>query len=291
MPRLLRWFMWGLIALVAVALLWMVARAMLTRNEIDTLRDQVHARAASTAAPRPGPQALAALPAPVQRWVAYTFRGSLPDLVAVDYTMEGQFRRPGTQDFQVTTARQVAAIGVPAMVFDATTPVLGVLWARAYDAYLDGHMTMRAALLSAFTVVNEVPSPKLDRISLRRWMIESAMYPAALLPGGPVHWEPVDDAHARAVIGAGPSRTTLIARFADNGRLMQFDAEEDGQLDTPYHGSGEQLQRDDDRLVQGQMIPHWFRVSRVGRAGQDRPQPFWEGRVTSIRFTPARGAP
>ena len=72
------------------------------------------------------------------------------------------------------------AVGTPALVFSATTPIVPGVWARAYDAYVDGRMDMKAKVLSAVAVVNESSSPELDRISLRRWLLESALYPAAL---------------------------------------------------------------------------------------------------------------
>lgn len=276
----------GVLAVATVSVLaWQAQR---TAAGIEALRTQVKARASASPAPTLQPEALATLPPPVQQWVAFTFRAPLPPFAWVSYDMRGDFRRPRSETFAPTTARQLAALGAPAMVFDATTPVGGLFWARAYDAYLDGHMTMRVALLSALTVVDESPSPALDRISLRRWVIESSMYPTALLPGGVVRWEAVDARHARAVAALGAVQASLIATFADDGRLLQFDAEEDGDLGTRYHGSGEQLERDDYRLVQGMMIPHRFRVSRA--AGGKR-HPFWEGRITAVRFGTAGESP
>lgn len=273
------------VAAAASALAWQAQR---TAAGIESLRAQVQARASASAAPTLRSEVLAALPPPVQQWVAFTFRAPLPPFTWVSYEMRGDFRRPRSETFEPTTARQLAALGAPAMVFDARTPVGGVLWARAWDAYLDGHMTMRVALLSALSVVDERPSPALDRVSLRRWVIESGMYPAALLPGGVVRWEAVDARHARAVARLGTVQASLLATFASDGRMLQFDAEEDGDLGTPYHGSGEQLERDDYRLVQGMMIPHRFRVSRVAGG---RTYPFWDGRITAVRFGTAGESP
>jgi len=271
----------GVAGVVSAGVLTVGVLAFDTSRHIGSLRDLVVATSGRTTPPPWKPESVTTLPAPVQRWVRYTFRSEPVPYRWVSYDMKGRFRRPHSDDFNATTARQVSAIGAPAMVFDATTPVFGVLWARAYDAYIDGHMTMRAAILSALTVVNESPSPVLDRISLRRWLIESAMYPAAMLPGGVVSWEAMDDHHARAVVKLGDVQASLVATFADDGRLTQFDAEEDGDLQTPYHGSGEQLLRDDYRLIQGIMIPHRFRVAR---AAGGQVYPFWEGEVTAIRL-------
>lgn len=103
----------------------------------------------------------------------------------------------------------------------------------------------------------------------------------ALLPGGPVEWQPIDDRHARAVVSAYGFQAAMIATFRDDGSLAAFDAEEDGDLTTPYHGSGEHTVRSDYRLVEGVRIPMSFMIAR---AADGEIHPFWEGRITSIRF-------
>ena len=271
----------AVVAVAAVTALALAGAARITAAEIDGHRSAVVRASATASPPVLRQEAVATLPEPVRRWVAFTFR-SLPSPPAwVDFEMSGRFRRPRAASFADTTARQVAAVGTPALVFDATTPVLGVLWARAFDAYVDGHMTMRASLLSAMTVVNERSTPELDRTSLRRWLIDSALYPAALLPGGPVTWEPLDANRARAIARLGGVEAALVATFGNDGRLLRFDAEHAGDLDLPYHGSGERVVRDDYRQVEGMMIPHAFVFSRVAGG---KVLPFWEGRVASIRF-------
>ncbi len=272
-----------LVAAVGVAVVAGGALSWRTESDIDAQRRAVERVAAARLRPVRVPEGaeLAGLPLPVQRWVHQAFPAPPAAAGVVSVQMRGQFRRPGSDAFHATTARLTVAIATPAMLFDATTPVVPGVWARAYDAYVDGRMTMRAKLLSAFTVVDEASSPALDRMSLRRWLIEASLYPIALLPGGHVRWEPVDAWHARAVVQLGDLQAPLVATFADDGRLIRFDAETPGDPALPYHGSGERVERSDERLVQGVMIPHRFVFSRVTRAGV---QPFWDGEVTQIRF-------
>lgn len=266
------------------AWLWMAARS--TQHEIDGFRAAALEAARTSHASAPSAAAdLAALPPPVQRYLRFAF----PDLkAAIPHTllqveMEGQFRRPLTQDFNATTARQIASSATPALVFDATTPIMGVLWARAFDGYVNGRMEMRAKLLSAIEVVheNEFSSPELNRISLRRWLMESATYPQALLPGGHVTWEAIDDQSARAVAHLGDLHIGVIARFAPSGEMLSMEAETDGDLATPYHGSGEHVARSDYQLVQGVKVPMAFVFSR---AAGGQVHPFWKGRITHLRF-------
>ena len=257
-----------------------------TQREIDGFR--AAALTAAVAAPRSpdtSDAALAALPPPVQRYLRFAFPDpSAARHVVMRVEMEGQFRRPLTESFNPTTAQQMASSATPALVFDATTPIMGVLWARAFDGYVNGRMEMRAKLLSAVEVVheNEFSSPALNLISLRRWLMESATYPQALLPGGHVTWEAIDEHSARAVARLGEQRIGVIARFSPSGEMLGMEAETDGDLNTPYHGSGEHVARSDYRLMQGVRVPMAFTFSR---AAGGQVHPFWKGRVTRLQFS------
>lgn len=267
----------------AASLAWM---AHDTQRSIDRHRAAVVRAAAAqpSAGGLPGAAQLAALPPPVQRYIAFTFPAGVPPLSHVEMEMDGRFRRPKTDRFTPTQARQTVAAFTPAMVFDATTPILPGVWARAYDAYVGGRMEMKAKILSAFAVVDEVSSPELDRISLRRWLLESPLYPVALLPGGPVQWQAIDERRARAVVSLQGVTASLVATFSAEGGLQRFDAETDGDLRTPYHGSGEHVMRSDWQAVDGMMIPMRFSIAR---AAGGQVYPFWEGRITTIHFSPA----
>jgi hypothetical protein len=269
-------------AVLAVSAITLWDLAARTESEILAHRSAVLKAAAAAPSPVPTAEQLAALPAPVRRYLAFAFPGPVPRLSHVEIDMEGQFRRPKTTAFATTSASQTIATATPALVFTATTPLLPGVWARVYDAYVGGRMAMKAKILSAVAVVDETSSPELDRLSLRRWLIESPLYPLALLPGGPVRWEPIDDRRARAVVSHRGLTASLVVSFAADGRLLRMDSETDGDLTTSYHGSGEHAARDDYQRVGAMMIPMKFIVAR---AAGGRLYPFWEGRVTRIRFS------
>ncbi|MEZ5650866.1 MAG: DUF6544 family protein [Burkholderiaceae bacterium] len=224
---------------------------------------------------------IANLPSPVQRYFRFVFRAAPANYSVVRVNAAGEFRRPLTKDFNPIESDQVLAAGVPALMFSASTTVLPGIWARAYDFFAQGQMEMKAKILSAITVVDERETPQLNQISLRRWLLESALCPTALLPGGPVIWEPIDDASARAVVAWNGMRASMIANFDTEGRMTSMVAEADGDLSTPYHGSGEHVARTDYRQVGAQMIPMGFTISRMA---EGRLYPFYEGRVGSISF-------
>lgn len=275
------WLAVWLAAVLAALGAAVALRSWATEAEIAAVREAVQHQARSHAPSWPDEASLAALPDPVRRWVAYTFPFGPAVCVMADAEMRGRFRRPGTDRFSATTARQRIAGGTPALAFDATTPVMWPVWARAYDGYVDGHMSMKVRVMSSITVVDEASTPELDGSSLRRWLLESAVCPNALLPGGPVRWEPIDGFHARAIVVHRGIEARLLATFDREGRLLQFDAESDGDLALPYHGSGERVVRSDDRLEQGLRVPRRFVVSRVAGA---QVLPFWEAEVTSLQL-------
>ncbi|NKC31682.1 DUF6920 family protein [Falsiroseomonas selenitidurans] len=254
---------------------------LLTEREIAAHAAQVVAIGRLQPAQPADPAALAALPEPVQAYLRFALPGPPRPLHTVRIAQAGAFRRPLTEGFAPTTATQTIAIGTPALMFAATTPLLPGLWARAYDFYAAGRMRMRAKILSTLGVVNERETEALNRASLRRWLLESPLYPMALLPGGPVRWEAVDARRARAIVAAHGLEATLVATFRADGSLERFDAEQDGDLTTPYHGSGEHVTRSDYQPVAGMMVPMAFLIAR---AAEGRIHPFWRGRVTRIVF-------
>ncbi|SHI00386.1 DUF6920 family protein [Marivita hallyeonensis] len=237
--------------------------------------------ARSAPAPVAAQAAISNLPEPVQRYFGFVFPDGIPETRLVRLTSEGQFRRPQTDGFSFTTSEQVIATNTPALMFSATTPILRGVWARAYDFFANGEMEMKAKVLSTITVVDEHETPELNVISLRRWLLESALYPHALLPGGPVTWEVIDGQTARAVVAADGLQSSMIVHFGETGGITHMVAEEDGDLNTPYHGSGEHVTRSDYRNVGGVMIPHAFVISRM--AGSEI-YPFFDAQIISIVF-------
>lgn len=160
------------------------------------------------------------LPEPVQAYFNYVFPKGAPSFKTVKFAMQGQFRRPLMETFEPTSAEQTIAVATPALVFSATTPIVPFIWAKAYDAYINGEMDMKAKILSTVTVMEERETPELNRISLRRWLIESPVYPMALLPGGPVRWQAIDDKSARAIISAHGQTASMVATFHAVGIIL-----------------------------------------------------------------------
>lgn len=270
----------GLVALIAIAATIGIG-SYLTERDIRQFQEQVEGIARSAPGPVATQAAISNLPEPVQRYFDFVFPDGISETRLVRLTSEGQFRRPQTDSFSFTTSEQVIAASTPALMFSATTPIIPGVWARAYDYFANGEMEMKAKVLSTLTVVDERETAELNVTSLRRWLLESSLYPQGLLPGGPVTWEAIDGQTARAIIAADGLRSSMIVRFGETGEITHMVAEEDGELSTPYHGSGEHVTRSDYRDVGGVMIPHSFVISRM--AGGEI-YPFFNAQLTSIEF-------
>lgn len=279
--RLLKWTLRGVTALALGAVIAVGIGSYGTERDIRAFQGTIGEIAHANSFAMPDQAALATLPEPVQRYFAFAFPNGIPDVQLVRLTAEGQFRRPRTDDFKFTTSEQVIAVSEPALMFSATTPIIPGVWARAYDYFANGEMEMKAKILSTLTVVDERETPALNVISLRRWLLESALFPTALLPGGPVTWEPIDETSARAIVAANGLQSSMVVHFGKAGAITHMVAEEDGDLTSPYHGSGEHVSRTDYREVQGVMIPHAFVISRMA---DDKIYPFFDARLTSLIF-------
>lgn len=279
--KVLKWTAGSLAALVIGAGAAVGVGSYLTERDITAFQQQISDIAQTSPFNAADAADLALLPAPVQRYFAFAFPDGVTEARLARLTSEGQFRRPQTEDFNFTTAEQVIALHEPALMFSATTPIITGVWARAYDFFANGEMEMKAKILSTLTVVDEAETPELNTISLRRWLLESALYPHGLLPGGPVTWEAIDNTSARAIVAADGLQSSMIVHFDAAGHIAHMVAEDDGDLNTPYHGSGEHVTRSDYRLVDGVMIPHAFVISRMS---EGEVYPFFDATLTSISF-------
>ncbi|WP_347253074.1 DUF6920 family protein [Leminorella grimontii] len=266
---------------IAVIFIWIACAIRQTERDIATHVDSVRKIAMANDMPPEQFAGLAHLPTPVQKYLRFAVPNPQSAYRLVNAELEGQFRRPLMTEFSPTSANLAVAIGEPAMLFSAKTSMELGLWAKAYDFFANGRMEMRAKIASAIAVVDEKETPELNRTSLRRWLLESPLYPLSLFPGGPVRWESIDDTRARAIVSGFGMETSLIATFRPDGSLEAFFSEEDGDLTTPYHGSGEYALRNDYRLVQGMMIPHSFEIARASKGQR---YPFWRGKIRAITF-------
>ena len=75
---------------------------------------------------------------------------------------------------------------------------------------------MRAKILSAVPVADAEPGPEMNSGELMRYLAETIGFPTALLPGGGVEWQSIDEVSARATLEHRGTTVSLVFHF--NGR-------------------------------------------------------------------------
>lgn len=174
---------------------------------------------------------LAALPAPVARWLERSGAVGRPRSQTVRLSQRGELQpRPGA-DWMPFRAEQWVLVDDPAFLWIAHVAGPFGLHLAGRDRYLDGRGSMRIELLSLVPVV-DAAGPTIDQGALVRFLAEMMWYPSAALSPA-VTWESIDPTSARATIRHGGLEVSGVFRFED-GDPMGFEARRyrDGELET-----------------------------------------------------------
>lgn len=224
---------------------------------------------------------LAALPAPVQRYLRTVLQDGAPLVAAVEIAHAGRFNlaahgerwKPFVSTQRVTTRR-------PGFVWDGRIRLLPGLTVHVHDAYVAGEGLLQPALLGLFRLPGLRGTREVAAGELMRYLAEAAWYPSALLPGQGVHWEAVDAQSARASLSDGATTATLLFRFGDDGLVQCVRAEARGRLvgnqtvPTPWEGCWSNYQ-----WRAGMQVPLDGEAAWLLPDGR---QPYWRGRVTTL---------
>lgn len=205
--------------LVALALVPGIAIAgfhAASTNIAAAMRAQASPGAVVTAAE------LAALPAPVQRWLQRAGVVGRPRPASVDVSQRGQMRTAPDGSFFDAAARQTFRLDQPAFVWAVDATMGKVVPIVGRDSLLDGrgHMLIRAAGL---VTVADATGDKIDQGTLVRFLTEMVWFPAgALAPY--ITWRAIDEQHADATIAwRGVEATARFAVDAE-GRVTRLQA-------------------------------------------------------------------
>jgi len=239
----------------------------------------------STGSSAPGAVALdsvAALPAPVQRYLRTVLREGQPRVQGVRLRQTGEFKR-GTGDdaWRPFTATQVVATTRPGFVWEARIRMAPLLTVRVRDAYVAGRPIMRGAILGVVPLVNAPESRELAEGELLRYLAEAPWYPTVLLPGNGVTWSPMDDTHALATLRYGDLAVSLEFEFSPTGEVAGVYTprrcrDENGRyVLRPWGGRFRRYEERNGMRVPLQAEVYW----RI----DDRNQLYWRGELMSIK--------
>lgn len=90
------------------------------------------------------------------------------------------------------------------------------------DEFAGGHGHMRIKLFGLFALFNE-RGTEIDQGSMVRYLSEIIWFPTAWLADY-IHWEAVDDHHARATMHYARKTVSGVLTFGDDGRFLRFEA-------------------------------------------------------------------
>lgn len=268
----------GVAAATAGSLLWSRATARAVARLMES--GSGGPRAAASAQPRFSPDLLVGLPAPVIRYFNVALTPGQRLVRRAEIRHRGDFAmRPGT--WTPFTSTEHFVVHPPGFVWDASMRMGGLVPLRVRDSYLAGEGALRAAVLGLVPVADQHGTPEVATGELLRYLAEAAWFPTALLPGGGVRWEPMDDSTARAVLDDGGVRVSLDVRFGAGGEIAQISAERPrtvgrATVPTPWVGRFSDYER-----IEGMRVPMTGEVGWRTPAGWS---PYWRARVLAAKF-------
>lgn len=230
---------------------------------------------------------LAALPEPMQRYLAYAIVDGRAPATFARMKHTGTFRRSAEEPWFPIRGEQYYDTSEPAFVWSATMKMSALLWVRGRDKYMNGHGHMLIKPLSAFTAV-DAAGPEMDQSTLLRYISEMPWFPTAFLTVHGLTYTAIDANTVEVRMTHGGSTVTARFTIDDDGAITRFHTEDryremDGtMLRQPWAGRyGEYAEFDGVRIPataevawqtpEGELPYARFRIERME---YDIPSPF-----------------
>jgi hypothetical protein len=176
--------------------------------------------------------ALAALPAPIQRWLRRAGVVGRERPVTVRLRQSGQFRMWEDGAWMPFTAEEYYTTDPPGFVWAARMRVAPLLSFTAIDRYRAGHGRMDGRLLSIVPVAGGT-GPELDQGALLRYLNETMWFPAAVISPF-ITWEAIDDSRARATMTYADVSASAVFVIDAAGDLTTMTADRYASVDGGY---------------------------------------------------------
>lgn len=160
------------------------------------------------------------LPAPVQRYMAYTGVVGTPWIDTVRLKQVGKFRLGLDRPWMPLSAEEFYTTDPPSLIWNARFKVARLPILRAKDRYESGHGHMYGKLAGIFTVF-DVTGEKLDQATMIRYLNEIMWFPTAFL-GENISWEEADDHSAQVTFSDRGKSVSARMFFDEAGRLTNF---------------------------------------------------------------------
>ena len=166
--------------------------------------------------------------------------------------------------------------------------MFGPLSLRVSDGFREGVGYGRVGLGAGITLARAQGGTHMNSAALQRYLAEAVWYPSALLPQAGVHWSPLDDHSATALLRCGSTEVSLPFHFREDGSIERVFSPararkvEKNFIMTPWEG-----QLEDYHEYQGFYLP---RRARVGWWLDNELALVWRGEIRQMALQLAPGA-
>lgn len=228
-------------------------------------------------------EALADLPAPVQRYLRIALKPGQAMISAASLRQVGTINLSASDEqWKPFAADQRIVMHRPGFDWDARIRAFPGATVRVHDAYVEGEGILEASLWGLVPLAESRGTPEAAHGELIRFLAEAAWYPTAMLPGQGVRWEAVDATSAKATLGDGATEATLLFTFDSAGLVESVRAEARGAavgktvVMMPWEGRWANYQTRD-----GMQVPTKGEAAWLTPQGR---KPYWRGSLAAISF-------
>lgn len=166
---------------------------------------------------------LAALPAPVSRWLRASGVVGRPIPHAVRLHQRGVMRTAPDATGMTVSAVQHFTVDQPGFVWAADVRLFRVIPIVGRDRFMSGTGRMLIRLGGVVTVADGT-GPNFDQGTALRYLGEIVWFPAAALASS-LTWQPIDANRAEAHLAVGGQRVTAVFEFDAQGRFVRLSAD------------------------------------------------------------------
>jgi hypothetical protein len=209
------------------------------------------------------PARLAALPAPVRRYLEIALSGAKRPIRAVRLQHGGRFRPSLDGSWLAIRGEQYFRADPPAFIWRGRVRIAPGVWIDARDRSVDGEANMLVSAESTITLADS-RGPELDQSALLRLLGEMTWMPTALLDDRYVRWSAVDAERARATLEVNGRSVTGELTFGADGLPSEYRAGRYRDVGggravlTPFVGRLSDYRRVGEVLVPHRVVGAWM---------------------------------
>jgi hypothetical protein len=251
--------MWWIVGWVTVTIAGVVgttASVNSLRFSHRVARESRGMSASSAAPPAVEPARLAAVPAPVQRYLGKALGARSRGIGRVHLRHGGFFRPSVTGSWLPIRGEQYFTTNPPGFIWWGRVRIAPGLWIDARDRSVNAVGNMLVTIESTVTIANS-SGPQLDEGALLRLLGEMAWFPTAFADDRYVRWSATDSQRARATLQVNNRTVSGEFEFGPDDLPATFSASRYRDVGggksvlTPFVG-----RISDFRSIDGVLVPH-----------------------------------